>query len=153
LRDEQARGEVLFVKEWVPNDARSRAGDGLGPVYNETSCVACHSLGAPGGAGPESKNVVLITATPSGCGPTTGLDKFHPGFRGSRSAVLHRYSTDPDYASWLRRFFASRGDRQANPPSSRGDSSIIGRIESLREQTTTDRRMRERSPSVPQVNG
>jgi RNA polymerase sigma factor (sigma-70 family) len=153
LRDEQARGEVLFVKEWVPSDARSRGGDGLGPVYNETSCVACHSLGAPGGAGPESKNVVLITATPNGCGPTTGLDKFHPGFRGSRSAVLHRFSTDPEYASWLRRFFASRGDGQANPPSSRGDSSIIGRIESLREQTTTDRRMRERSPSVPQVNG
>jgi RNA polymerase sigma factor (sigma-70 family) len=153
LRDEQARGEVLFVKEWVPNDARSRGGDGLGPVYNETSCVACHSLGAPGGAGPESKNVVLITATPNGCGPTTGLDKFHPGFRGSRSAVLHRFSTDPEYASWLRRFFASRGDGQANPLSSRGDSSIIGRIESLREQTTTDRRMRERSPSVPQVNG
>jgi RNA polymerase sigma factor (sigma-70 family) len=153
LRDEQARGEVLFVKEWVPNDARSRGGDGLGPVYNETSCVACHGLGAPGGAGPESKNVVLITATPNGCGQTTGLDKFHPGFRGSRSAVLHRNSTDPEYASWLRRFFAARGDGQANPPSSRGESSIIGRIEALREQTTTDRRMRERSPSVPQVNG
>src|SRR5207237_6397839 len=35
-----ARGELLFVKEWVPNDLMSHGGDGLGPVYNETSCVA-----------------------------------------------------------------------------------------------------------------
>ena len=115
LRDEQARGEVLFAKEWVPNDPRSHGGDGLGPVYNETSCVACHGLGAPGGAGPESKNVVLITATPNGCGATTGLDKIHPGFRGSRSAVLHRYGTDPEYASWRRRFYRVQPRRPVEP--------------------------------------
>jgi RNA polymerase sigma factor (sigma-70 family) len=153
LRDERARGEVLFVKEWVPNDPRSHGGDGLGPVYNETSCVACHGLGAPGGAGPESKNVVLITATPNGCGATTGLDKFHPGFRGSRSAVLHRYGTEHEYASWRRRLIASSSGEPSKSPPSRGEASIDGRIQALKEQTTPDRRIRERSPSIAAVNG
>jgi RNA polymerase sigma factor (sigma-70 family) len=57
-KEARALGEVLFAKEWVPNDPMSHGGDGLGPVYNETSCMACHGQGAPGGAGPESKNVV-----------------------------------------------------------------------------------------------
>ncbi len=40
----------------------SPGGDGLGPVYNDTSCVACHGQGAPGGGtGPGNKNVVLVT--------------------------------------------------------------------------------------------
>ena len=55
-------GEELFHREWVPGDARSSGGDGLGPVYNETSCVACHNLGGAGGAGPSNKNVVILTA-------------------------------------------------------------------------------------------
>src|SRR5258708_27959533 len=52
-RDRTARsqGHELFLREWVPGDPRSHGGDGLGPLYNETSCVACHNLGAPGGAG------------------------------------------------------------------------------------------------------
>ena len=40
----------------------------------------------------------------NGCGITTGLDQIHPGFGKSRSAVLHRFGTDPEYASWRRRF-------------------------------------------------
>ena len=55
-------GEELFHREWVAGDARSRGGDGLGPVYNETSCVACHNLGGAGGAGPSTKNVVILSA-------------------------------------------------------------------------------------------
>jgi CxxC motif-containing protein (DUF1111 family) len=55
-------GEELFHREWVAGDTRSRGGDGLGPVYNETSCVACHNLGGAGGAGPSNKNVVILSA-------------------------------------------------------------------------------------------
>ena len=153
LRDEQARGEVLFVKEWVPNDQRSHSGDGLGPVYNETSCVACHGLGAPGGAGPESKNVVLITANLNGCGITTGLEKIHPGFGKSRSAVLHRFGTDPEYASWRRRFCGTNQSDQSNSAPSRALASIDGRIQALKEQTAPDRRLRERSANLPPAGG
>ncbi len=81
--DDQARGAVLFAKEWVSNDPMSHGGDGLGPVYNETSCVACHGLGAPGGAGPETKNVVLVTSIANGCSPPQGLDPIFPSLGGA----------------------------------------------------------------------
>jgi LSD1 subclass zinc finger protein len=58
-------GRELFHREWQPDDPRSHGGDGLGPVFNDSSCVACHNLGGPGGAGPVSKNVDIITATSS----------------------------------------------------------------------------------------
>ncbi|MGZ6870150.1 MAG: hypothetical protein ACXVHI_07595 [Frankiaceae bacterium] len=51
-RDEaRALGRELFAREWVPNDSRSHGGDGLGPVYNDRSCLACHHQGGPGGGG------------------------------------------------------------------------------------------------------
>jgi CxxC motif-containing protein (DUF1111 family) len=55
-------GHELFTREWLPNDARAHGGDGLGPVYNDSSCVACHNQGGTGGAGPSSKNVDILTA-------------------------------------------------------------------------------------------
>jgi CxxC motif-containing protein (DUF1111 family) len=51
----------LFVREWVPEDPRSRSGDGLGPVYNDRSCFNCHDHGGAGGAGAADKNIELIT--------------------------------------------------------------------------------------------
>jgi len=59
-------GRELFQREWARNDDRAHGGDGLGPVYNDTSCVACHNAGGVGGAGPASKNVDIITATQNG---------------------------------------------------------------------------------------
>ena len=56
------RGAELFAREWLPGDGRGSGGDGLGPVYNETSCVACHHQGGPGGAGPTSTNVEILSA-------------------------------------------------------------------------------------------
>ena len=58
-------GRELFLREWTPGDSRSHGGDGLGPVYNDTSCVACHNAGGPGGGGPKSKNVDIISAFPT----------------------------------------------------------------------------------------
>jgi CxxC motif-containing protein (DUF1111 family) len=57
-----AQGQELFAREWMPNDPRSHGGDGLGPVYNDSSCIACHNAGAPGGGGPTSKNVDIVSA-------------------------------------------------------------------------------------------
>ena len=44
-------GRELFVKTWEPGEPSPIGGDGLGPLYNEQSCVACHHLGGVGGAG------------------------------------------------------------------------------------------------------
>jgi CxxC motif-containing protein (DUF1111 family) len=68
-------GRELFLREWTPGDSRSHGGDGLGPVYNDTSCVACHNAGGPGGGGPKSKNVDIISAFPTRGGmPTTMVE-------------------------------------------------------------------------------
>lgn len=55
------QGSELFTHEWIAGDRRSHAGDGLGPVYNAQSCVACHRLGGIGGAGNNKTNVSLVT--------------------------------------------------------------------------------------------
>ncbi len=119
-----ALGRDLFLRKWIPNDPKSHGGDGLGPMYNEMSCVACHSLGGTGGAGPRDKNVLLVTATPNTRGrahPRTGashqhrttsggahhasgpnindrLIQYHAGFRDTSTVVLHRYGTMEGYA-------------------------------------------------------
>jgi CxxC motif-containing protein (DUF1111 family) len=55
-------GRELFLREWIANDPRSHGGDGLGPVFNDTSCVSCHNQGGVGGGGAEAKNVLVVTA-------------------------------------------------------------------------------------------
>ena len=126
---------MLFAKEWVPNDPMSHGGDGLGPVYNETSCVACHGLGAPGGAGPESKNVVLVTATSTGCGSAAKAAESDPSRlprhaqRGPPSlrdrprlwVVAEKASTNP-----IARGPAERGPRQPTRIPSRVESGRSG---------------------------
>src|SRR5579883_1248092 len=61
--DPVALGYEIFNREWLPDDPRSHGGDGLGPVYNDTSCVACHNSGGSGGAGPTSKNIDILNAS------------------------------------------------------------------------------------------
>ena len=56
------QGRELFERVWVKDDPRSHGGDGLGPVFNASSCVACHNLGGPGGAGTNDKNIEIVTA-------------------------------------------------------------------------------------------
>jgi RNA polymerase sigma factor (sigma-70 family) len=146
---ERAQGALLFAKEWMPNEPANHGGDGLGPVYNETSCVACHGLGGPGGAGPESKNVILMTAGSSGCGPSRPLDQIHPGFRGSRSAVLHRYGTDPEYERWRSRLLASN---TSDRPKS-GAESARARIQALKEQVARDRSLGNGSSGQGSMDG
>ena len=106
----RAEGKALFHREWVPNDPRSHGGDGLGPVYNERSCVACHKQGGAGGSGPAENNVNLVTAPRPSPGATFDgssvnaqevLDLIHLGFRDSPSVVFHRFGTDPAHAAWL----------------------------------------------------
>ena len=60
-----AEGRELFIHEWTPNDPLSGGGDGLGPVFNANSCVACHSMGGAGGAGGNKHNVTAFTVLPN----------------------------------------------------------------------------------------
>ena len=43
------RGRKVFTRRWKPSE-------GLGPLYNATSCVSCHSHPVPGGSAPLYRN-------------------------------------------------------------------------------------------------
>jgi RNA polymerase sigma factor (sigma-70 family) len=135
VREERARGEALFAKQWVQNDPASHGGDGLGPVYNETSCVACHGLASPGGAGSEIQNVVILTAVPSRRRLPQGLERVHPAFRNSQSLVLHRFGTHPDYVAWRQQFRDPQPETASEPTPPPDDETVEQRIQRLRQQT------------------
>src|SRR4051812_27809275 len=61
-----ARGRELFSRGWMPNDPRSHGGDGLGPVYNERSCLGCHNQGGAGGGAAADKNIEIVSPSDSG---------------------------------------------------------------------------------------
>ncbi len=60
---EISAGKELFEREWSANDPLA-AGDGLGPVFNAKSCVACHSQGGTGGGGGANRNAVHFEVLP-----------------------------------------------------------------------------------------
>src|SRR5688572_28560283 len=57
-------GHDLFVHQWVSHDPRAH-GDGLGPVFNANSCVACHFQGGVGGGGDSAHNVTAYEVHPN----------------------------------------------------------------------------------------
>jgi CxxC motif-containing protein (DUF1111 family) len=82
-------GAVLFNHEWQPYDPLCAGGDGLGPVFNAKSCVACHSQGGIGGGGVVEHNVTTFTATDPRGGQT-------------RSGVVHSFATADKYRESLK---------------------------------------------------
>jgi CxxC motif-containing protein (DUF1111 family) len=74
-------GELLFNHEWTVNDPLCNGGDGLGPVYNATSCVACHHQGGVGGSGGLKHNVTTFTVRSD---------------KESREGVVHAFHVDGD---------------------------------------------------------
>lgn len=79
---EIAAGKELFEREWTANDPLA-SGDGLGPVFNARSCVACHSQGGTGGGGNVSHNVVHFEVLPQ------------PGKNGYITGTLHSGGVTP----------------------------------------------------------
>src|SRR5262245_21511347 len=61
-------GRQLFEHEWTTDDPLAGGGDGLGPVFNATSCVSCHNQSGPGGGGPIEFNVKTFTVRPTKLG-------------------------------------------------------------------------------------
>ena len=57
-------GRDLFLHDWTPGDPLAARGDGLGPVFNASSCAACHQQGGIGGSGSQEHNVTVFTRAP-----------------------------------------------------------------------------------------
>jgi CxxC motif-containing protein (DUF1111 family) len=119
-RNQLAVGKELFVREWLPEDRRSHAGDGLGPLFNARSCAACHHLGGVGGAGSRASNVTVVSAfleedsprhlffaglampKPSRQPDRSQLARIHPALLTQNSFVLRRFAIDQEFEfeSW-----------------------------------------------------
>jgi CxxC motif-containing protein (DUF1111 family) len=81
-------GEVLFKHEWQPYDPLCNGGDGLGPVFNAKSCVACHNQGGVGGSGDVTHNVTTFLVMTADGAPL-------------REGVVHAFATSPKYLETL----------------------------------------------------
>ena len=116
-------GRELFLREWTPGDPRSPLGDGLGPVYNDSSCVACHNSGGAGGGGPSSKNVDILTAVFNGnAARSTAVGQGDPTLT-EPPGYLHRAAMS--LLGIERRGKARQGDQLAPAPPPRPDSSKL----------------------------
>jgi len=84
-------GRELFTRDWTANDPMSPGGDGLGPVFNAKSCVACHHQGGVGGGGGLQHNVTTFVVRPPGraSGP-------------AREGVVHARATRPEFRETLK---------------------------------------------------
>ena len=69
-------GRELFERAWTREDSRAHGGDGLGPVFNAESCVACHNLGGSGGAA-RSTGTSKSSPRPVATSPTTWASPIH----------------------------------------------------------------------------
>jgi len=87
-KDKIEKGRELFLREWTPNDPRSHGGDGLGPVFNDSSCVSCHNAGGAGGAGPASKNVDILSAFANNVAQFVPPEPPGGGFAGAAAEAL-----------------------------------------------------------------
>lgn len=89
-------------ESWAGPEVLGDGGDGLGPVFNATSCAECHALGGPGGAGRNSENAVLLSiAADEPLARKAQLQllqrarKVHFAFEESSSIVLHKFGFGP----------------------------------------------------------
>ncbi len=171
-------GQELFVKAWEPGKPSPIGGDGLGPLYNEKSCVGCHHLGGIGGAGGNDRNVLMFTAIarPAAEQPTgkvflgnledvTGkvfygnLEDLHPGFRSGASPVIHHHSTIESLDDRLRKIrdytmTDSRGGDFNLKQSLRNTPAIFGEgmIDAIPDRVLLAAEKRE-FPAFPEIKG
>jgi CxxC motif-containing protein (DUF1111 family) len=84
-----ASGQELFSHEWGAGDPLAGNGDGLGPVFNATSCVACHRQAGAGGGGPLENNVTMYSVRAQDTGEQTKL------------GVVHKFAVEPAFQETL----------------------------------------------------
>ena len=105
-------GRKIFEFEFQAGRGNQPQADGLGPMFNHTSCAGCHKQGGIGGGGPVDVNAEMLSVVlPAGfrAHQKAGADKrattlraIHPAFVGEKgelrpNLVLHRFSTDHRY--------------------------------------------------------
>ena len=92
----KAEGLSLFQHRWEPHDARANAGgDGLGPVFNARSCVACHFQGGVGGGGGNKQNVASFETMPTKADPNVREGLIHAFAVENRFIIIILFPLQP----------------------------------------------------------
>ncbi|WP_406695097.1 di-heme oxidoredictase family protein [Singulisphaera sp. Ch08] len=94
-----AEGRTLFNHDWTVKDPLTK-GDGLGPVFNATSCLACHHQGGAGGGGPVARNVTVygLSSTTKSQVPPSGVvhqKAIRPAFQETLNLVHSSLPREP----------------------------------------------------------
>ena len=110
-------GEFLFNHEWEVNDPLCPDGDGLGPVFNARSCVACHNQGGPGGSGGTEHNVTTFVVVPDDPKAPTSHLAIPTNYRNNvfradartlpRQGVVHTFATEARFQATFDWFIPS----------------------------------------------
>lgn len=109
---EISTGRELFLHEWQPGSPDNpsadklvaEGGDGLGPVFNARSCVACHFQGGVGGAGDNRHNVSTFAVVATKARPT-----FHSGVIHAAAVTPSAFETPAEVSQ---RFPIVQGERR-----------------------------------------
>jgi CxxC motif-containing protein (DUF1111 family) len=97
-------GETLFSHKFIANDPLCPEGDGVGPIFNASSCLECHHQGGPGGSGGLAHNVTTFTVRSGGK---------------SREGVLHAQHVLGDHMRETLQHVHPGLPAEANPPLAR----------------------------------
>ncbi|MCM2371103.1 di-heme oxidoredictase family protein [Aporhodopirellula aestuarii] len=89
-------GSQLFEHEWQSQNP-ALGSDGLGPLFNATSCATCHRQGGVGGGGEaefNAKSIGIESIKIQGSGLTSArlaemISRFHPGFVIAEGSILN----------------------------------------------------------------
>jgi len=118
------------------NDPLSHGGDGLGPMFNATSCAACHNQGGVGGSGSLEHNADMLVLLKLNHNKTLSsvvedeslvgrdvkarnqrtnseqgiLAQVVPAFATAVSAPVHRFGPSADYEDYRTGLLVLRGD-------------------------------------------
>jgi CxxC motif-containing protein (DUF1111 family) len=116
-----AEGQKLFLRDWLKEGKLNPTGDGLGPMYNAASCMACHKQQGIGGGGPDENNVDLLSIARHdfnrrGANRSKTIETarklVHPGFAENvTSLVLHKNGPQTPFYNLKDKNFAALRDR------------------------------------------
>jgi hypothetical protein len=150
----------------VPGVAPSEGGDGLGPLFNEQSCVGCHRQGGIGGAGDNTNSTTILSAVPgvSVSGNRRSifqgeLEELHAGLRNRTSIVLHERATTKEDEARLAairayRFVQSRDELFALCESKRSTPALFGasQFDGISDAALLEAEKRS-FPDFPEITG
>ena len=112
-------GSELFHKQFAAGEPIGQSGDGLGPVFNQVSCIACHRQAGVGGAGSVDLNASMLSIEPIKFETLPDRDNFakvlrriHPGFvsddgQVTNNVILHRFGAGDKYLAMREKLVGS----------------------------------------------